>query len=64
MFIEKVYLKDHHLILRETDGSEVFLTLQDALDLADWIQKHQNEIRERMGELEEQEPEQKLDPSL
>jgi cytochrome c len=64
MFIEKVYLKDHHLILREMDGSETFLTLQDALDLADWIHKHQKEIRKRMAELEEQEPEQKLDPSL
>jgi predicted DNA-binding ribbon-helix-helix protein len=47
MLLETIYLKQTHLILRDVDGSEVSVTLEDALDLYAYIKDHLQEIEEQ-----------------
>ena len=36
------------LVLRDIDGSEQSLSLQDALGLLDWLQSHEQEIKQAL----------------
>jgi hypothetical protein len=47
MLIGTIYLKQTHLILRDVDGSEESLTLEDALDVYAFVKEHLQEIEER-----------------
>ncbi len=47
MLIGTICLKQAHLILKDADGSEVSLTLEDALDVYTYIKDHLPEIEER-----------------
>jgi hypothetical protein len=50
MLIGHIYLKQTHLILRDVDGSEVSLTLEDSLDLYTFIKEHKRGIELRIQE--------------
>ncbi len=52
MLLGNAYLTDSHLILRDVDGSEVSITLQDALNLRDWLNQHRIEILTRQKQLQ------------
>jgi len=45
--IGTIYLKHTHLILRDVDGSEERLMLEDALEVLAFLAKHKHEIEER-----------------
>ena len=47
MLIGTIYLNQTHLILRDVDGSEVNLTLDDAVDLYQFVKDHLQEIAEK-----------------
>ncbi len=47
MLIGHIYLKQTHLMLRDVDGSEVGLTLDDALDVYNYVKDHMQEIEEK-----------------
>jgi hypothetical protein len=47
MLIGTIYLKQTHLILRDVDGSEESLTLEDTLDVYAFVKEHLQEIEER-----------------
>jgi hypothetical protein len=47
MLLGNISLKQTHLILKDVDGSEVSVTLEDALDLYTFIKVHLQEIEER-----------------
>jgi hypothetical protein len=44
ILIGHIYLNQTHLILRDVDGSEVSLTLDDCLDVYQFIKDHLEEI--------------------
>jgi hypothetical protein len=44
MLIETIYLKQTHLVLRDVDGSEISLTLEDALEVYNYVKDHMREI--------------------
>jgi hypothetical protein len=44
MLIGQIYIKQPHLILQDVDGSEVSLTLDDALDVSNFVKDHMQEI--------------------
>jgi hypothetical protein len=44
MLLETINLKQTHLVLRDVDGSEVSLTLDDAVDLYQFVKDHLQEI--------------------
>jgi hypothetical protein len=44
MLIGTIYLTQTNLILRDVDGSEVSLTLDDCLDLCNFVKDHISEI--------------------
>jgi hypothetical protein len=50
MLIGTIYLKQTHLILRDVDGSEVSITLEDSLDLYTFIKEHKRGIELRIQE--------------
>jgi len=47
MLLGHIYLKQTHLILRDVDGSEVSLPLDDALDVYAFVKERLQEIEER-----------------
>ncbi len=47
MLLETINLKQTHLVLRDVDGSEVSVTLDDAIDLYQFVKDHLQEIEER-----------------
>jgi hypothetical protein len=51
VLIGQVYLKNGVVVLRDVDGSEENLLLEEALELADWINQHRAEIEYRIEEL-------------
>ena len=48
MLIEQRYLKNGFVVLRDVDGSEVNILLEEALELADWINQRRAEIEKRI----------------
>jgi hypothetical protein len=50
MLIGTIYLKQTHLILRDVDGSEVSIPLEDSLDLYTFIKEHKKGIEQRIQE--------------
>jgi hypothetical protein len=44
MLIGNIYLTQTHLMLRDVDGSEVSLTLDDCLDVYTFVKDHLQEI--------------------
>jgi hypothetical protein len=44
ILIGTIYLNQTHLILRDVDGSEVSLTLEDALQVYNFVKDHLSEI--------------------
>jgi hypothetical protein len=50
MLIGTIYLRQTHLILRDVDGSEVSLTLEDVLELYAFIKEHKKGIELRIQE--------------
>jgi inhibitor of KinA sporulation pathway (predicted exonuclease) len=50
MLIESVYIRNTHLVLRDVDGSEESMPLEDALDLLTWLSQHKSDIETRMQE--------------
>ncbi len=50
MLIGYTYLTQTHLILRDVDGSEVSLTLDDTLELYTYIKEHKKGIEQRIQE--------------
>jgi hypothetical protein len=47
MLLETINLKQTQLVLRDVDGSEVSLTLDDARDLYQFVKDHLQEIEEK-----------------
>lgn len=47
MLLEAINLKQTALVLRDVDGSEVSLTLDDAIDLYQFVKDHLQEIEEK-----------------
>jgi hypothetical protein len=47
MLIGTISLKQTHLVLKDVDGSEVSLTLDDGLDLYHFVKDHMREFEER-----------------
>jgi hypothetical protein len=50
MLIGTTYLTQTHLILRDVDGSEVSLPLEDSLELYTFIKEHKKGIEQRIQE--------------
>ena len=50
MLLGRMYLTQTHLILRDVDGSEVRITLDDSLDLYTFLKEHKKGIEQRMQE--------------
>jgi hypothetical protein len=50
MLIGTTYLTQTHLILRDVDGSEVSVTLDDTLELYNFIKEHKKGIEQRIQE--------------
>jgi len=48
MLLGNIYLKPTHLILRDVDGSEVSLSLDDALNVYQFVKDHLKEIEEHI----------------
>ncbi len=48
MLVGNIYLTQPHLMLRDVDGSEVSLTLDDALDVYQFVKDHLQEIEEQI----------------
>jgi hypothetical protein len=48
MLIGNIYLTRTHLILRDVDGSEVWLTLDDAVAAYNYVKDHLQEIEARI----------------
>ncbi len=48
MLIGNIYLKQAQLMLRDVDGSEIGLTLDDALEIYNYVNDHMQEIEERI----------------
>ena len=44
LLLETINLKQTNLVLRDVDGSEVSLTLDDAIDLYQFVKDHLQEI--------------------
>ncbi len=44
MLLGTISLKQTHLVLQDVDGSEVSLTLEDALDVYTYVKDHMSEI--------------------
>ncbi len=44
MLLGAISLKQTHLVLQDVDGSEVSLTLEDALDVYAFVKDHMGEI--------------------
>ncbi len=47
MLIGTIYLTQTHLLLRDVDGSEVSITLDDTIDLYTFVKDRLQEIEER-----------------
>jgi hypothetical protein len=47
MLLDAINLKQINLVLQDVDGSEVSLTLDDALDLYQFVKDHLQEIEEK-----------------
>jgi hypothetical protein len=50
MLIGTTYLTQTHLILRDVDGSEVSVTLDDTLELYTFLKEHKKGIEQRIQE--------------
>ena len=50
MLIEHIHLTQTQLILKDVDGSEVSLPLEDRLDLYTFIKEHKKGIEQRIQE--------------
>ena len=50
MLIGTKYLTQTHLILRDVDGSEESITLEDALEIYTYIKEHKKGIEQRIQE--------------
>jgi hypothetical protein len=51
MLIDQPYFKGDKIALRDMDGSEVFLTFEDALNLFIWLRHNMDELERRNLEL-------------
>jgi nucleoside-diphosphate-sugar epimerase len=49
MLIGHTYLRGRALVLRDVDGSEQSMSIEDALDLLAWLTEHKGEIQERLA---------------
>ena len=47
LLLDKISLKKTHIVLQDVDGSEVNLTLNDAVDLYQFVKDHLQEIEEK-----------------
>jgi len=47
LLLDKIYLKQSHIVLQDVDGSEVSVTLDDAIDLYQFVKDHLQEIEKR-----------------
>jgi hypothetical protein len=58
MSINDIYIKHSikALILRDVDGTEQSISLQDALELLVWLQAHRTEIEAALEAPDEQDP--------
>ena len=50
MLLGHITLTQTHLILRDVDGSEVSVTLEDSLDLYTFLKEHKKGIEQRIQE--------------
>jgi DUF971 family protein len=48
MLLGTISLQQAHLVLKDVDGSEVSLTLDDCLDVYQFVKEHLQEIEERI----------------
>ncbi len=46
MLIGQIYLINVDVQLRDVDGTPVYLTAKDALDLADWLNIHRKQLEQ------------------
>lgn len=47
LLLETINLKQTHLVLRDVDGSEVSITLDDTIDFYQFVKDHLQEIEEK-----------------
>ncbi len=52
MLIGQIYLTNVGVQLRDVDGTLIYLTAKDALDLADWLNIHRQQL-EQMADMAE-----------
>jgi hypothetical protein len=55
MLIGQVFIRRGVLVLRDVDGSEQTMPLDDALDLLKWLTEHQGEMKGRVARAEAKE---------
>jgi len=47
LLLDTISLKQSHIVLQDVDGSEVSITLDDTIDLYQFVKDHLQEIEER-----------------
>ena len=52
MLIGQIYLTNVGVQLRDVDGTLVYLTAKDALDLADWLNIHRKQLEQMVHKAE------------
>ena len=48
LLLDKISLIQSHIVLQDVDGSEVSITLDDAIDLYQFVKDHIQEIEEQI----------------
>ena len=48
MLLEKINLEPTHIVLQDVDGSEVSITLDDTIDVYQFVKDHLQEIEEQI----------------
>jgi len=62
MLIRQIYIQSDtgSLVLRDVDGTEQSIPLQDALSLLDWLESHKDEIERALAEYEPLPPDEEV----
>ena len=47
-----MYFRNTHVVKRDVDGSEVSVSLEDALAILEWLQAHKSEIESRINDVQ------------
>ena len=47
LLLDKIYLKQSHIVMQDVDGSEVSLSLDDTIAVYQFVKDHMQEIEEK-----------------